>query len=268
MRIARALALGGIDSRRKCEIHVRNGAVTVNGEVVRDLGRQVDPDQDVIMFRGRMVDAKTNYVYFLLNKPEGYTTTAYDPHAEKTVYDLLPKTLIAGSRQPKASRTRVFPVGRLDKNSTGLLLMTNDGELANRLTHPRYEVGKWYEIKLGRALDPRDRGRLLKGVELEDGLAKAEKVRMLTKRNLQLLIREGKKREVRRIFEALGYEVIRLCRVAFGPLMLGSTLPGRGRFLTKAEIRELQIATGLIKSGSEGPVSLHKTGEEDSVEEQ
>lgn len=249
MRIARALALAGINSRRKCEAPIAAGQVTVNGEVVRDLGRQVDLEKDEILFRGKPVHFSAsggeNYTYYVLNKPEGYTTTASDPHAEKTVFDLLPARLVPRTQKPMPSRTRVFPVGRLDKNSTGLLLLTNDGELANRLVHPRYEVGKWYEVKLGRALDPRDRVRLLKGVQLEDGLAKAERLRPLTRRNLQLLIREGKKREVRRIFEALGYEVIRLCRVAFGPILLGNMPLGTGRFLGHREIQALRQASGL-----------------------
>lgn len=244
MRISRALALAGINSRRKCEALVSAGQITVNGEVVKDLGRQVDPENDEIRFRGKPI-AFENYVYYVLNKPEGYVTTAADPHAEKTVFDLLPARLVPRTQKPMPSRTRVFPVGRLDKNSTGLILMTNDGELANRLVHPRYEVGKWYEVRLDRALDPRDRTRLLKGVTLEDGIAKAERIRPLSKRNLQLLIREGKNREIRRIFAAMEYEVLKLCRVAFGPILLGNLPPGQGRFLGKKEIETLRQASGL-----------------------
>ena len=244
MRIARAMALAGIDSRRKCEAYIAAGQVTVNGETVQDLGRQVEPGKDEILFRGRMLQFE-KCVYYILNKPQGYTTTAADPYAEKTVFELLPVKLVPKTGKPMPSRTRVFPVGRLDKNSTGLLLFTNDGDLANHLIHPRYEVGKWYEVRLDRALDPRDRGRLLKGVQLEEGPATAEKVRMLSKRNLQLLIQEGKKREVRRLFEALGYEVVRLCRIAFGPILLGNMPLGTGRILGRREITALRQAAGL-----------------------
>ncbi len=237
MRISRALALGGIDSRRKCEVHVRNGAVIVNGEVVRDLGRQVDPETDEILFRGKHVMRKTEkFVYYLLNKPMGYTTTAADPHAEQTVFDLLPRILVRGTHHPGENKTRVFPVGRLDKNSTGLLLFTNDGDLA----HPRYEVGKWYQVKLERAFDMRDKAKLLAGIRIEGGMAKVKELHRLTPRNVKLLICEGKKREVRRIFEAIGYEVRNLVRMSFGSLELGDLMPGRGRYLKPIEIEKLQ----------------------------
>lgn len=241
MRISRALAMSGIDSRRKCEAYVSAGQVTVNGEVVRDLGRQVDPDNDAILFRGRPIQFE-DFVYYILHKPVGYMTTAADPHAEKTVFELLPSKLVPKTGKPMPSRTRVFPVGRLDKDSSGLLLFTNDGDLANRLIHPRYEVAKWYEVRLDRELDMRDKARLLKGVTLEDGTAKAEKIKMLSKRNLQIMLREGRNREVRRMFDALSYEVVRLCRIAFGPIQLGTLPEGRGRFLSKQESELLRRA--------------------------
>lgn len=241
MRIARALAAAGVAARRKCEAIILRGEVSVNGERVQDLGRQVDPVKDRILFRGRPVRAQER-VFFLLHKPAGYTTTAADPHAAKTVYELLPAELRSG-------RTRVFPVGRLDRDSTGLLLFTNDGELANRLTHPRYEVGKWYEVRLDRPLKPEDRGRLLKGVPLEEGAARAEEVEVPAAGKVRLLLREGKKREVRRLFDRLGYRVLALCRTDFGPLTLAGLKPGQGRFLTAEEAGGLRRATaprGLI----------------------
>jgi len=242
MRIARAMALAGIDSRRKCEIHVKNGAVTVNGEVVRDLGRQVNPGKDAILFRGRMLQFHKD-VYYILNKPAGYTTTTDDPYAEKTVFDLLPSALITGSHQPRASRTRVFSVGRLDRDSEGLLLFTNDGELANRLMHPRYQVGKWYEVKLSRAFAPADKTALMQGVRLEDGIASVKQIHACSQRVIRVLVHEGKKREIRRIFEALDYKVLRLIRIAMGPLTLRGLLPGRGRYLTLLEIAQLKQLT-------------------------
>lgn len=228
IRISRALALAGVAARRKCEAHVLAGEVAVNGEVVKDLGRQVDPAKDRITFHGKPVAAEQK-IYYLLHKPAGYTTTASDPHAEKTVFELLPKL-----------PARVFPVGRLDRDSTGLLLFTNDGELANRLTHPRYEVGKVYEAKLDRLLEPTALSRLKQGVQLEDGLARPERVELQAPGVVRLLLREGKKREVRRLFEALGYRVQALCRTSFGPLRLGRLAPGKGRLLTPEEVRSLR----------------------------
>ena len=259
MRLARALSLAGINSRRKCEAYIRAGEVRVNGEVVRDLGRRVDPEQDEIFFRGRPVyfpavsssagpsrlyggasSGGEKFVYFILHKPAGFTTTASDPHAKKTVYDLLPRTLIRGSQRIQPSQTRVFPVGRLEKDSTGLLLFTNDGALAFRLTHPRFGVLKRYEVRLNRSFNPADRAGLLAGVRLEEGIAKVDSLASLSQRVLCLELREGKKREVRRIFEKLGYRVLDLCRTAFGPLKLGNLPPARGRFLTPAEIKPLK----------------------------
>lgn len=252
MRISRALALGGLDSRRKCETHVLNGAVTVNGEVVKDLGRQVDPESDMICFRGRLLQFGRS-TYYLLNKPEGYTTTAADVHAAKTVFELLPRNLTSSTRQPQSGRIRVFAVGRLDRESSGLLLFTNDGEVANRLTHPRYGVGKWYEVRLSRPFEPSDRARLFEGIRLVDGLAKVEKLLVTSRRVVRLLIREGKKHEVRRIFDALDYGVVRLTRLAMGPLTLGSLPQGAGRFLRAPEIAALRKAVFLEGDGADRP---------------
>lgn len=249
MRIARALALAGIASRRKCESYVKDAAVTVNGEVVTDLGRKVNPERDCITFYGRPLRFQTP-VYYVLYKPEGYTTTASDPHAMKTVYELLPKRLVRASPQLQASQTRVFPVGRLDRDSSGLLLFTNDGELANRLTHPRYQVGKWYEVHLNRPFDFRDKRRLLTGIPLEEGLAKAEKVFLRSRRIIQLLICEGKKREIHRMFEQLDYTVTKLVRLSFGPLFLGHLRPGEGRFLKKSEVIHLKKVITKISPSS------------------
>ncbi len=243
MRISRALALAGIDSRRKCEEHVRNGAIQVNGEVVRDLGRQVEPGVDQIAFRGRALPFQT-FVYYVMNKPEGFMTTASDPHAKKTVYELLPRRLVKSTRNPGGDKSRVFPVGRLDKDTMGVLLFTNDGELAHKLLHPRYRVNKWYEARLGRALAPEDARKILAGVRLKDGMAKAEELRVISRRIVHLRICEGRKREVRRLFESQGYQVERLVRLAFGPILIGDLKLGQGRFLGKPEVQALRDAVG------------------------
>ena len=243
MRIARALALAGIGSRRKCEEHVVHGAVSLNGEVVRDLGRQIDLENDELAFRGRALRFE-KMIYYIMNKPKGFTTTAADPHAEKTVFELLPKNLVRATAQPNANRRRVFPVGRLDKESIGLLLFTNDGDLANRLTHPRYGVDKWYAVRLNRAFEAGDAQKLLGGISLFDGMVRAREVRKVTQKYVEVMLQEGKKREIRRMFKALGYQVIALCRFAFGPLTLGLLGPGEGRFLRPDEIHRLRKSTG------------------------
>ncbi len=249
MRISRALALAGIASRRKSEEYVRQGLVTVNGEEVMDLGRQVDVERDAICYRGRKLLFHRTVCY-LLNKPVGYVTTASDPNAEKTVYQLLPRTLISASLQQREKFTRVFPVGRLDRDSAGLLLFTNDGELANRLMHPRYEIPKCYEVRLERPFEEPDRRRLLRGVRLKDGVARVEKVQARSRKCLRLVLREGRNREVRRIFEALGYHVLSLTRLTLGPLSLSMLDTGAGRYLKDREIHELRKAVGLFDSAT------------------
>ena len=256
MRIARALALGGVAARRKCERHILAGEVTVNGEVVRDLGRQVEPGKERVAFRGRPISFQEK-VYYLLHKPAGYMTTVSDPHAKRTVYELLPRELKSASKPTVGNKIaskgragpRVFPVGRLDRDSTGLLLFTNDGDLANRLTHPRYEVAKVYEAKLDRPLDSPALARLRQGVPLEEGLARPEEVEVLSSGVVRLLLREGKKREVRRIFEKLGRRVTELCRISFGPLRLGDLPAGQGRFLRPEAIQALRYAHPVPDTG-------------------
>lgn len=239
MRIARALALAGIDSRRKCEKYVLEGRVELNGDVVLDLGRQVDPGRDKLTFNGKRIRFQQQ-VYYILNKPAGYVTTAGDPFAKKTVFQLLPKKLTSAVQ--KKSDVRVFPVGRLDKESTGLLLFTNDGEMANRLMHPRYHIEKWYAVKLDKPISAEVKRKVLKGVRFKEGFAKIEKIKELSQLNYQLMLTEGKKREIRRIFEKFGYHVVKLNRISYGPLKLGSLERGKGRFLTGSEIEKLKLA--------------------------
>ncbi|HNX68727.1 MAG TPA: pseudouridine synthase [Candidatus Omnitrophota bacterium] len=244
MRISHALASAGLGSRRKCEVFVTNGAISVNGEVVRDLGRQVDFEKDTIMYRSKVLQAAP-HVYYIMNKPEGYVVTAQDVHAKKTVFELLPRHLVNATRQASTNRVRVFPVGRLDKDSSGLLLMTNDGELGNKLIHPRYHVEKWYEVKLNRAWAPQDRNKMLNGFHSYDGILKLEDLRPISVRGVLVELREGKKRQIRRVFKRFGYEVVYLNRISFGPLKLGGLPLGQGRFLTSFESRELRKAVNL-----------------------
>lgn len=236
MRISKALALAGVGSRRTCETYVLKGLVDLNGETVFDLGRQVDPEKDKLSFKGRVVKMQSP-IYYMINKPKGYVSTASDPFAKKTVFQLLPPNLLSSVASEVASR--VFMVGRLDKESTGLLIFTNQGELANKLMHPKYGIEKWYEVKLDRSFDREDEAKLLKGIWLSDGKAKIDQVKIKTPMVLSVMLTEGKKREVRRLFAKLDYKVKSLHRVSFGPIHLKTLTLGQGRFLRPKEIELL-----------------------------
>jgi 23S rRNA pseudouridine2605 synthase len=226
LRLAKFLAHGGVASRRKAEEIVAKGVVTIGGEVVTDPARDVGEGDDVRV-NGAPVGAEGREVW-AVNKPAGVVSTAREPGSRPAVVELV------------ETSARLYPVGRLDAESTGLLLLTNDGELANRLTHPRYEVPKTYRARLRRAPRERDLARLRGGVELEDGLTGPATVKRLGEREIEIILREGRNRQVRRMVEAVGNEVASLRRVAFGPLVLGALPEGSARRLSAAEIARLR----------------------------
>src|SRR5215210_837501 len=227
MRLAKLLAHAGVASRRSAEELVRSGRVTIRGEAVTDPARDVD-ERSGVALDGRPVIREPHEVH-LLNKPAGVVSTARDTHGRPTVVQLV------------RSRRRLYPVGRLDADTTGLILLTNDGELADRLTHPRYGVKKVYRARIQPArLSPRALEALRQGVELEDGRTGPAEVRQPAPGVLELTIREGRKRQVRRMVEAVGHRVVELERVAFGPLGLRDLEPGKSRRLTKAEVERLR----------------------------
>jgi 23S rRNA pseudouridine2605 synthase len=230
------LSAAGLGSRRAVEDLVRAGRVSVDGEVVHDLGRRVDPAHDRVTVDGSRVVLDERRRYWLLNKPAGVISTAADPSGRPTVVGLVPD-------QP-----RVFPVGRLDRDTEGLLLLTNDGPLAYRLTHARYGIEKRYLAEVER-LPAEAPARLRRGVELEDGLAKPIRVRVMAgagrRRMVEVVLVEGRNREVRRLLEAVGAPVRRLVRTAVGPIRLTGLAPGEFRALRPDEIRSLYRATGL-----------------------
>jgi len=232
VRLAKYLAHAGVASRRAAERLIAEGRVTVGGAVVTDPARDVD-DASGVAFDGEPLRGAEPRVVYALHKPAGVVSTASDTHERRTVVDLVP-----GER-------RLYPVGRLDAESTGLILLTNDGDLANRLTHPRYEVPKTYRATLsGPPISDRMLRSLREGVELEDGTTAPARARRLTPHQLELTIHEGRNRQVRRMCEALGRPVRELIRVRFGPLALGDLKPGRARRLTPAELAELAAAAG------------------------
>ena len=239
MRLAKFLANSGVASRRAADQIILSGRVTVAGEVVTDPARDVDAGSGVAVDGRAVGERPPELVVYAVNKPAGVVSTARDPQRRPTVVSLVP------------SQVRLYPVGRLDIDTTGLILLTNDGELANRLTHPRYEVPKTYRVVLGRPpVRDRELIALRRGVTLEDGLTAPAKVRRLAADTIELEIHEGRKRQVKRMCQEVGHPVRRLERVAFGPLVLGDLAPGGHRLLSSAEVQALETA-GLETAGLE-----------------
>jgi 23S rRNA pseudouridine2605 synthase len=229
MRLAKFLAHAGVASRRAAEDVIRAGRVTVAGERVLDPARDVDESSGVAVDGEPLRPARERLVY-ALNKPAGVVSTARDTHGRPTVVQLVP---------PGAGR--LYPVGRLDAESTGLILLTNDGELAHQLTHPKFGVPKTYRARVGRPPVREDTlQRLREGVDLEDGRTGPARVRKLAGDEIELTITEGRKRQVRRMCEAVGHPVRELRRVSFGPLALGDLAPGAARRLKASEVEELR----------------------------
>jgi 23S rRNA pseudouridine2605 synthase len=225
VRLVKFLAHGGVASRRKAEVLIANGRITVGGKVVTDPARDVG-DGDDVRVDGSPVGAEVREVW-AVNKPAGVISTAREPGERPAVVELVD------------SPARLYPVGRLDAESTGLLLLTNDGELANRLTHPRYGVAKVYRARLGKPPADRDLARLRRGVELEDGPTAAAEVTRVGAREIEIVLREGRNRQVRRMVEAIGNRVVALRRVRFGSLALGRLAEGGSRRLSDKEISRL-----------------------------
>ncbi len=232
VRLNKFIANSGVCSRREADTLIQSGVVTVNGEVVTELGTKVNILTDDVRFNGQRLKGEEK-VYIVMNKPKGYVTTASDPHAEKTVMDLL-----------KGCPTRVFPVGRLDKNTTGVLMFTNDGEMAEHLTHPSYNKKKIYQVVLDAPLKEEDQQKILAGIELTDGIVAADELEYIDARDhrqLGIEIHSGKNRIVRRIFESLGYEVRALDRVYFAGLTKKGLKKSDWRYLTEGEVNILKM---------------------------
>jgi 23S rRNA pseudouridine2605 synthase len=239
-RLQKILARAGLASRREAERWILEGRITVNGTVVRKLGSQADPAKDSIKVDGKRVKPAAAPLYYAFHKPPGIITTLNDPERRP---DLTPYLARLGEKR------RVFPVGRLDYNTTGVLLLTNDGELALRLTHPRFGVKKIYRVKLSACPTEEDLAHLRKGIRLDDGMTAPARVRIVEKLKknawVEIELHEGRRREVRRMFEALGYFVEKLIRIRFGPISLGALAPGTLRPLSQIEVQSLKRAVGF-----------------------
>jgi len=232
LRLNKFIAGSGICSRREADELIKAGRVMVNERVVKELGTKIS-FQDNVKVDNRPVQGEKK-VYILLNKPKDVITTTDDPEGRQTVLDLI----------RTARKERIFPVGRLDRNTTGVLLLTNDGELTSKLTHPRYKVQKVYEARLNKGLRDEDIDKLMKGIELDDGLFKMDKIALLDPNNrkeLGIEIHSGRNRVIRRSFEFLGYEITRLDRVMFAGLTKKNLPRGKYRFLSPKEISYLKM---------------------------
>jgi 23S rRNA pseudouridine2605 synthase len=253
VRLQKVIAASGLASRRKAEEWIAQGRVTINGKIVRELGTRIDPERDHVKVDGRHLKGVEPYAYLLLNKPKGIVSTLNDPEGMPTIDHLLHGVTL-----------RVFPVGRLDFDTEGLMLLTNHGELAQALLHPRYHVAKVYLAKVKGVLNDEEISQLAQGVKLEDGMtapAMVKKVRKAEENSwLEVTICEGRKHQIKRMFEVVGHPVLKLKRIKFGPLALGDLLPGEFRYLTDREANTLRaIFKYKQEQEAEGipPQSIH-----------
>ena len=232
VRLQKVLAAAGVASRRASEIMIDEGRVEVNGKIVTEQGRRVNPDRDQIRVDGSRIPPLRRHMYLVLNKPRGVISTMDDPEGRTTLADYLPRT-----------KERLFHVGRLDTETEGLIILTNDGEFAHRLAHPSYEVRKSYHVQVAGVMDNRTLKRLEKGVTLDDGPVKPDKVKLISRGQdrtlLQVSLHEGRNRIVRRMMDAVGHPVDRLARTAIGPVRLGNLPVGETRELSRDELGAL-----------------------------
>lgn len=227
IRLQKFLADQGVASRRKAEQFILDGRVAVNGRVVTELGTKVAPGKDEVKFDGKLIKQEKTFVTFMLNKPEGYVCTTRNFENEKNVLRLI------------TSSVRVYPVGRLDKETTGLLLLTNDGDLAQRLTHPKYEKEKEYEVEVNESVTPEFLRALKDGVHLEHGRTLPAKARKLGDKKFTITLKEGKNRQIREMCGALGFRVVKLSRVRINKLLLGRLPLGQSKVLTAQDLKKL-----------------------------
>jgi 23S rRNA pseudouridine2605 synthase len=252
VRLQKVLAAAGVASRRACEVLISEGRVEVNSEIVVEQGRRVDPERDVIRVDGARIPPPRRYRYLALNKPRGVVATMHDPEGRRTVADLLVepagrRTASAGNTRP-VKNERLFHVGRLDTDTEGLLILTNDGDFAHRLAHPSYHVLRTYVAEVGGLVGEQTLSRLRRGITLEDGPVRPTSVKIVStagdKTLLKITIQEGRNRIVRRTMEAVGHPVRRLSRVGIGPVRLGNLKAGEYRDLTREELGALLDLTG------------------------
>lgn len=239
VRLNKFLSQAGVSSRREADRMISEGRVKVNGEVILALGYKIDDAQDHVEVNGSRIERADNQVYLMMNKPPGYLVTLKDPFQRPTIMDLLP-----------SFNTRIYPVGRLDFESQGLLLLTNDGELAHRLMHPRYQIGKLYLVKVKGKPDASSLSKLEKGIYLDGKRTAPAKIKRLSEGPKRVVISieiyEGRKREIRRMLDAIGLSVLELQRIKFAGLELSNLKPGNWRYLEPKEIARLKMKVKLF----------------------
>lgn len=230
MRLNRYLAWCGLGSRRKCESFIEAGRVAIDGIVIKSLSTYVNGQQNIVTVDGKQVVPPEKYIYILMNKPKGYVTTASDERRRKTVLDLLP------------DHFRVFPVGRLDKDTMGALLLTNDGAIAFRLIHPKFDVAKVYQVSLDKPITNQHVQKLQSGILLEDGITSPCQVRIIDedRSKIEVILHEGRKRQIRRMLSSVGYNVVDLMRIQFASITITDLKPGEWRYLLDQEIVNLK----------------------------
>lgn len=236
IRLNKYLAMCGVASRRKADELIQQGRVTVNGEVITQLGVKINPLKDKVAVDGKPIKPEEKLIYIVLNKPKDCITSVRDEKGRRTVLDLV------------KVKQRIFPVGRLDRNTTGVLLLTNDGELAYRLTHPKYKIEKAYKVEIDKPIKPEDIEKLKRGIMLDGRKTEACEIYILPnsdRKELGITIHEGRYRQVRRMFERLGYKVRKLHRVSFGGITVSGMKRGEWRYLTEKEIKKLKKLVGL-----------------------
>jgi 23S rRNA pseudouridine2605 synthase len=236
IRLNKYLASSGVASRRKADVMIQAGEVRINGKIVTDLGVKINPSRDKIFVNGKQVVLLDESVYIVFNKPKDCISTASDERGRTTVMDYI------------RIKERVYPIGRLDRNTTGVLLLTNDGEFANRLMHPKFEVKKAYKVTLDKPLTRDDAQKLTSGVRLSDGMTKPAEVYFVPQgknKIIGIIIHEGRNRQVHRMFEALGCEIHKLDRIAYGDITYEGLPRGRWRYLTKGEVSKLKEIAGI-----------------------
>ncbi|WP_083238773.1 pseudouridine synthase [Caloranaerobacter ferrireducens] len=233
MRLQKYLAMCGVASRRKSEMLILQGRVKVNGKVVEELGYKIDPDIDIVLVDNKRIIKKENYIYIALNKPEGYITTVKDQFNRPTVLDLV-----------KSIKERIYPIGRLDYDTSGLLLLTNDGDLTYKLTHPKHEIEKVYIAKIKGVPTEKELNKFRKGLKIDNYVTSKAKIEVLKKYNdysiVKITIHEGKNRQIRKMCKKINHPVIKLKRIAIGKIELGNLKKGSWRYLSKEEISYLK----------------------------